>query len=456
MFSQELNAIRGLTDRFGNERSGLINIKADSQLRLAVNDTVCLATARALLFNRLPEDQIFTLRFIGVPNWPIDDADLPNSYTVLATDGYQVKANEFAAAHPQYEELKKHEEYLAKWVECGILTDKEHMSAVIFAKEMDLRKLHMLMSLFPAFVKKPFELKPLTDEEKQLCVSLTKRTASDFESAIAQIIRTIGLEQEINEDFLKKFANVELERALQSSKNRVTECEEDLEANITAYREIVEQLNEAKVRYEALLLRPKNESTELVDYFRRHKNLELVTVQDETIKFYVKTTLEWFDLDFYRRASANGSIFRFDAPAPFNDQGNCELLMNAIFSDDPEFKIRLCAFYALNTDVGVVRNYDYPEYLLREYMPNPHLQYHSCLGSYRDAIRDALRNSNYIGAIEQCVASCQSINLAETGATFHPFMSNLCRASAKHKVLVDRDGKAYTPKEALKKLKEQA
>ena len=295
----------------------------------------------------------------------------------------------------------------------------------------------------------------LTDDEKKLCFSMTKRTSGDFESMIAKLVRQSGLENELNEVLLKRFANVELERSIDETNNTLRVARAALEDNVAEYARLVQKVNDATIKYEALLARPKNESTELVDYFKRHKNLQLVNVSDGTIKFYVKTTADWFDLDFYRRASSNGSIYRMTADPPFCKVEDRKLLMDAIFSDDPVFRIRLCAIYALNTDVAVFRNYEYPEELTRQYLPNPHLQYHQCLGSYRDPIRTAIRNSNYIGAIEQCVASCQSINLAETGVTFIPFMKRLFATTKKEKVLIDKDGNEYNAKEALEKLKEQ-
>lgn len=449
MFSATFNTVRGLTDTFGNEHGILSRISVDKHYPFDSDDSTCLATARILLFNRLPEDETLTLRSIK-ESWPIPDTQLPKSFNIVHTTD-----DSFAASHPAYTKLEKAENYLSKWLSCQIFVNHDINSAVVFSQELDTRKTHMLMSLLPLFIKTPFDEKPLTDDEKKLCFSMTKRTSGDFESMIAKLVRQSGLENELNEVLLKRFANVELERSIDETNNTLRVARAALEDNVAEYARLVQKVNDATIKYEALLARPKNESTELVDYFKRHKNLQLVNVSDGTIKFYVKTTADWFDLDFYRRASSNGSIYRMTADPPFCKVEDRKLLMDAIFSDDPVFRIRLCAIYALNTDVAVFRNYEYPEELTRQYLPNPHLQYHQCLGSYRDPIRTAIRNSNYIGAIEQCVASCQSINLAETGVTFIPFMKRLFATTKKEKVLIDKDGNEYNAKEALEKLKEQ-
>lgn len=452
MFSKEFEIIRGLTDPFGSRHPILSRI---TQKYPYADDYACLAAARALLFNRLPENTEFELRYLTFVGWESGGPyTLENSYTVVNCTADSDTASTFISGRPEYTRLEKHEEYLSKWMSCKIFIHTETNSAVIFLTEADIRKVHMLMSLFPAYFKGLFAEKPLTEEEKVLCYSFTKRTSGDFETAIANIIHVNGIEAALNEELLTKFANVELERSIRNAEEQVNFTQGRLDENITEYRELVQQAQEARMTYESLMLRPKNSDTVLVDYFRHHKNLQLVSVIDDSIKFIVKTTLEWFDVNLYERMSSNESAYAFTAPAPFDSFDNRKLLMDSIFSDDPVFKIRLCSLYVLNEDVSVSRGYTYPENILREYIPNPHLHFHACLGSYRDPIREALRRGDYIAAIEQCVASCQSVNVAETMATFKPFMEKLFSSDCKSsKTLIDTNGKAYTPKEALAKLK---
>lgn len=129
--------------------------------------------------------------------------------------------------------------------------------------------------------------------------------------------------------------------------------------------------------------------------------------------------------------------------------------MDAIFSNDPQFAIRMCAFYEIDmstASVGVISGYDYGDARTKKYIPNPHLQRHACLGSYREPIRENLRRNNIIGAIQQCAASAGSVNLQETNMTFKPFMASVFKSN--NKILVDNEGNEYTVKEAIQKLKE--
>ena len=59
----------------------------------------------------------------------------------------------------------------------------------------------------------------------------------------------------------------------------------------------------------------------------------------------------------------------------------------------------------------------------------------------------ALRDRNYISAIEICIASAGSINLDEVTQTFRPFLGWVL--SSTDKIIQTKDGTAMTPEEAL-------
>ena len=101
------------------------------------------------------------------------------------------------------------------------------------------------------------------------------------------------------------------------------------------------------------------------------------------------------------------------------------------------------------------RGYDYldADPVFRSYIPNPHLKLFGCLGGYEDRVIRALRDRNYIGAIEMCCASAGSVNLEETEQTFRPFLGWLL--SSREKVLQRKDGVEMTREEALVYLKDK-
>lgn len=79
------------------------------------------------------------------------------------------------------------------------------------------------------------------------------------------------------------------------------------------------------------------------------------------------------------------------------------------------------------------------------------------MGNYQRAINELLKNHNYIGAIEQCVASCRSLNFADS-TVMQEFMRRLYGLSDYNvniRCIELPDGRVVEPKEAIVWLKEQ-
>ena len=133
-----------------------------------------------------------------------------------------------------------------------------------------------------------------------------------------------------------------------------------------------------------------------------------------------------------------------------------KLLMTAIFIDQT-LRIKVCAAYklVLGKEVVGTSGYDFM-YGYEEYMPNPHIQIHGCLGNYRPKINEFILRSDYIGAVSQCVASCKSLNFGDS-VVMGEFMESLygTRTSLNNKCIELPNGSTVTPKEAIVWLKKQ-
>ena len=132
-------------------------------------------------------------------------------------------------------------------------------------------------------------------------------------------------------------------------------------------------------------------------------------------------------------------------------------LMYAIFIDQT-LRIKLCSAYKfyLNGNVEGLSGHRYG-YEFRECTPNTHIDRYSCLGNYQRVINECLRRNDYIGAIEQCVASCKSLNFADS-TVMSEFMSRLYGISnydVNIKCIELPDGRVVEPKDAIAWLNEQ-
>lgn len=449
MFSQELQTIKYFTDDFARSKQQLERIRIVSTYGL---DNVAGAVARALLFNRLPEGQTFSiysvgdgsdkyLKLIGNPD------EMKNTFIIVNCDDPESRSIEGFTDKPE------HAKYFKSWMNCKTLINDEIHSAVIFIESADMRKIHLAVSLFPAYYPSIFKDNKLTDLEKQLCMSLIVRSDTKFLETMEQLGKVYGFEAEYTAYLLRTYQKTNAQAIIDRADRERMEAQHSLDRNIDEYRVLYKELQEKILRYETLCTHQPEDDNELADYFSHHRNLKLISVDGDTLRIEVQGKLDWFDVDFYERAASHDEIYDFDRGSYSRE--DVKRFMDALFSNDPKFTVRMCAYFELSVSSASVMVYSGHEFTpatIEKYVPNPHLQRHACLGSYREPIRRCLRSNNMIGAIEQCVASAGSVNLAETNATFKPFMSSLLRNT--EKVIVDNEGNEYTVAEAISKLKE--
>jgi len=183
--------------------------------------------------------------------------------------------------------------------------------------------------------------------------------------------------------------------------------------------------------------------------------LDVVEVHGSRISFIVKTFYENFDPDEYEHFRENDSFFEemLVDRGPFHEEENCRKLLDAMLIQNT-IKLKLCAIYHLDIrgDVGTTCGYSFPSNCA-DYIPNYHLDHHRCFGNYAAVITGYLRNADTIGAINACIASAKSVNIAESGATFNPMMREIFRSTKACFVLPD--GSSVTPAKALEWLNEQ-
>ena len=131
-------------------------------------------------------------------------------------------------------------------------------------------------------------------------------------------------------------------------------------------------------------------------------------------------------------------------------------LMYAIFIDQV-LKLRFCCAYTIRLGERVtgMRGYDYNE-SCDTYIPNPHIDRYSCLGNYERTMNERLMENDAIGAIEQCISSCKSLNFSDS-TVMEVFMDRMCgRDGYKHNKCIELpDGSVVDMKGAIEWMKEQ-
>jgi hypothetical protein len=199
--------------------------------------------------------------------------------------------------------------------------------------------------------------------------------------------------------------------------------------------------------------------SEIMEYFLCNNRLYLDGVTDTDMYFTVSDYLEYFDKDMAEGAINNRRSYVYkDGAQTYTgvSADKMKMLMTELFvAEEPRLRIKMCAAYRfnLNGSVSAMGHHCYG-YEFGDCMPNPHIDRYSCMGNYVRTINQLLSNRNYIGALEQCVASCKSLNFGDS-PVMEWFMQTMWGNGDNNRCIELPDGRVVKPNEAINWLEEQ-
>lgn len=133
--------------------------------------------------------------------------------------------------------------------------------------------------------------------------------------------------------------------------------------------------------------------------------------------------------------------------------------MTEIFvREEPVLRIKFCAAYRFDLDgnVHAQGHHNFDDYKFAEYMPNPHIDRYRCMGGYERTINCLLGNRDYIGALEQCIASCKSLNWGDS-TVMAAFMGTMWEDNGCARRCIELpDGRVVNPIEAIRWVEQQS
>lgn len=188
---------------------------------------------------------------------------------------------------------------------------------------------------------------------------------------------------------------------------------------------------------------------------RYNKGLMIESVAADGITFVEKSYLEYWDEELADIAITRPTSYVY---APNNKPGvipqdDIALFAKALFIDK-SIKLRICAAYQFrayptsDSSIRALPRYPYSD----KYTPNPLSDVFSDIGGRASFIVEYLRRKDYIGALEQCVASCRSLDFGDI-VVMGTFFD---RVHKNRGVFVELpDGTVCNPMEAIKWLKEK-
>lgn len=370
------------------------------------------------------------------------------------------------SVYPGWHRLEKVTDFFKKtfYALCFINPDKK--SVVVFVDSMDIRRMHYLQCSIFAFLPWYFDPKlGVSKIEMELIESLREKTPTKYEDCIARIaeqydFRTARIRQLLS-GFETRYEAMECDKV----RREIQSCVEYIDSLNNQIGDYLRAKNECEIRLLGLEAKIANgsEESEIMDYFLHNNKLVLESVNNDSMVFVVKTYLEYFDEDLAERVIRNETSYVYRP----NGRGcnniipaeDMRMLMTAIFLDQ-KLRIRFCAAYKFNMNgsVSAVSRYGFGAEC-RDCTPNTHIDRFSCLGNYQRSINELLKHHDYIGAIEQCSASCKSLNFNDS-PVMQEFMRRMYGISDYQNSINTRcielpDGTVVTPVDAINWLKAQ-
>lgn len=441
-------------------------------------DESFLATLRALIYKRIkPEDYIrvdhkSSSRMFG----SIEDINGLEAYNAVAippisnsilitgfnggeksrTRSMEIINNEFIKLFPGFVELLDLHEYSRRQsLNIRYFINEKDKSVAVFAEGFDLKIWHFIQSFMSRLLPWYFNDNPLAEDEKELLKSLTNKTSTTYFRLIEAMAEKFDLRSVKIESLLKDFGKRQKSNALISIKDEIFRQESDMNRWMQRYTEGLRVLEDLRIKESGLEYQIKEGDThdsELINFLKNNHHVNILNTEDNYIKIIIDTTLENYDPEMFERMYKNEKSYLFEGytvtEPTFKSKEARKKLLNAIFGEDSLLKIKVCAYYCIDIRGGVMSStgFVYPD-TYKDFLVNPHIKYHACIGNNRPIICNFLKKGDYISGITQCQVSAMNLNLSEGSQTVAPFLGELFSNNCKNVILMP-DGTSCTPRAA--------
>lgn len=344
-------------------------------------------------------------------------------------------------------------------VECYI--NPERKNVIVFVDNLDVKKLHYLQVSILAFL--PWYFNPeegVSELEMELLHSLRETSHAKYINCISRIAEAYDFRSARIRQMLAGFETVCERMECENVRSEIERIRNEASRLNDCIGELLMRENNAHIRLMGLerKLSEDEGDSEMMEYFLCNNKLYLEDIIGGDMYFAVKDYLCYFDRETANRIIENRRSFVYPHG---NNRHNgisaddmCKLMKEIFVSEEPRLRIRVCAAYrfVMNGNVRANSHHNFPAFEFDNYMPNPHINEYSCMGNYSVTINKLLADRDYIGAIEQCAASCKSLNWSDS-TVMESFMNTMWGG---RKCCIELpDGMVVKPIDAIRWIDEQ-
>ena len=411
------------------------------------DDVVFESVIRALLYPRMGEDDRLFMRYSGIrTSSSYSGSDDPGDKkafirratyfdTIIEENSFNyvnvpyIHTYEFLASNFEviegFKKIEKVTVFFQKNFKAACFCDAETRTTVLFVFNATTEVEHYLGCAALAYFPWYFDPKKgITDLERRLIESLRNKTPQEFNCCMYEYEKILDLKEKMYKQ-LHNFETTTERNMLVSYKSTLDSIDTSIEEYERRIQNELHRRRELEITYTALeeKIRTGDGEGDLMGYFKANRKLVLEKVSDTGITFGIRSQVTIYDEDLAESVIDNPNSFVYEASSFSHD--DTKRLLEAIFIDK-EVQLNFCEAFNMNCDgnVSPLEGHHFSS-AYNDCMPNPHIYYHGCLGNYRQEINAAVKARNYIGVIEQCVASCSNLNWGDS-IVMKEFIEYIC------------------------------
>lgn len=443
------------------------------------NDDTFVATLRALLYSRIPADEYLSFRYQRTSKDKTYYSNVDSRDALLNTTGYydldevpesciiyhrcdhtDPLANEAAIDYIDqtflkfssgWERVSRVTDFFIKKTKVLCFINPEKKSVFLFTGSVNMRMYHYIQCGIFAMLPWYFARENgATEDELSVIKSLRESEPASYLDALKNIASKLDFRGMKIRNALHGFESATFQQALDNTASQIDSIRNQISRLYASAREKLAEKEELEIKSLGLMAKIKDSSqnSEYMEYFLANKNLTLVESDGTTVGLIARGYITFFDEEAAKVMIDNetGVMYRDGTSYSTRDM---KKLLYAVFIEH-RIRMRVCSYYRLSRDgVRVQSNYSYGAEF-DDCTPNPHIDRYVCLGNYEEAINILLHEADYIGATEQCMASCQSLNFSDL-YVMREFAERLHELNPSKNVRCFElpDGSVVNPKQAI-------
>lgn len=445
---------------------GQIGLRGITELSL-------VATCRALFYPRMDDDEKLLVRSINLQGNNFESnfnamlfGNASNAtLDIIIVDREKIKeVDDLFAGKERWEEIEKVKLFYAQHFPVRCYANSSIRSSLIIAEmprssDGVLKCYHALqaclLSANPWFYDTEKDQALITENEIRMMQSFLDGDYDTYQKTLEEFEREVGFREEA---ILMRLADFEKDvdrQRLRGVEDQITGLSSDIANLMDRLSNKIASRKELQLREQAIRIGidQKKDCFMIRDYFASNKNAKFIKANDVCLTFAIETYLSDWNQSALRNAIHNRRSVMFDqVPHEYHDIA--EKLYEKIF-ETKEIKVPMTGIFCLEANGRLSAVSGMSSSVKDDSMPNPHLDFYSCLGGYESDIIQAMENEDWAFALEIAYVAAGNVNFEDSTVMYDWTKFIFTKECNMRSCFELPDGSRVTLKKALQYITEQ-